>query len=131
MNSLLHVLSRCGSEVHSVLSSRAGLSAFACSLNRRSTTTRPRLSLFPLRGMILIFDDYMPRDIIVNRGEQNDYQDSFDSIAWICLACGLYIACCTCDSHSVPVYCPDPNAIYPEYDSRRADTYTRCPDRSS
>jgi hypothetical protein len=34
-----------GSEVHSALSSRAGLSPSACSLNRRSARTRPRHGL--------------------------------------------------------------------------------------
>src|SRR5512141_2628617 len=37
-----------GSGVHSALSSRAGLPPSACSLNRRSTRTRPRLGLYDI-----------------------------------------------------------------------------------
>src|SRR5688572_6901078 len=71
-----------GSEVHSVLSSRAGFHRGglkrppACSLFRRSTRTCPRLSLFLFHGILSIFHDYIPEDIIVNRGDYNEQKDS-------------------------------------------------------
>ncbi len=50
------------SAVHSALSSRAGLSPSACSLNRRSARTRPRHSLFDVGRY------YSPPDALVKPG---------------------------------------------------------------
>src|SRR3972149_6456701 len=132
MNSLLHLLSPCNSEVHSAESSRAGLSPWwsqtttsllsVPSFNAYSSASQP----FPaLRGMILILDDDMPRDIIVNGGEHDEYQDSLDSADWIFLTGGLCIAHCICASHAVSVSHRDTNIVY------RYRDHTWCSDSDS
>ena len=123
-----------GSEIHSAVSSRSGFHHGglkrppACSLFRRSARTCSRLSFFPLRGMILIFDDYMPGDIIVNRGDYNEQKDSPYSVDWIYPAGRRSHGVCTinhcCDSDSACT-CHCYIELYHDEHSISLNTHTR------